>query len=524
MLKHIVVATIASVFILAGNVFSASDPVNYRGSVEGIETGSHTIVFAIYRTQTGGTPIWQETHSDVQVTDGKFRVMLGGISLIPDSVWNGPIWLETRLDDKIVSERKPMVRFDESDKRPISYGQKTEGSLAWVEGTQPVGDITAVKTPSNGGLEGGVESGDASLKIKDGGITTAKLADNAVTSSKIKDGEVKQQDLDPTITIPNADKVDGFDASSTPTPNCLYPLDGNRRFVLVIPYSDGSVITGTNTSGAGSGIYARAYGAGVGLRAVSSSGNAINATTSSQGATTIWADASSGGGGCAVGAYTNSAQYAATWSRNANSEGVGIAALGGYDTWYALSSRIGLSAHGQIGVYAHGDAGGVAGVWGVNWGASYGVYSTGDMGCSGTKSAVVRTSKGPTELYTIESPELWFEDFGSSQLVNGRAHVELDRSFLETVTINEKYPMKVFIQLTAPCNNVYVVKGNTGFDVIELNNGKSNATFDYRVVAKRKGYEMRRFKIVPALYSDLLLYPEKAKANVRQGKVPMKTK
>ena len=68
--------------------------------------------------------------------------------------------------------------------------------------------------------------------------------------------------------------------------------------------------------------------------------------------------------------------------------------------------------------------------------------------------------------------------------------------------------MKVIITLTDECNGVYVKKGKTGFDVIELNNGKSNATFDYVVYAKRKGYENKRLEFTEAGYVDEHLYPD----------------
>ena len=65
--------------------------------------------------------------------------------------------------------------------------------------------------------------------------------------------------------------------------------------------------------------------------------------------------------------------------------------------------------------------------------------------------------------------------------------------------IDENHPMKVFIQLAGDCNGVYVKKGTTGFDVYELNGGTSDAAFDYRVVAKRRGegYEDVRFPPAP---------------------------
>ena len=114
---------------------------------------------------------------------------------------------------------------------------------------------------------------------------------------------------------------------------------------------------------------------------------------------------------------------------------------------------------------------------------------------TGVKSTVMPTSNGHRVLICPESPEAWFEDFGEGQLINGRAHIELDPLFLETVTINNQYPMKVFVQLNEDCNGVFVKRGDTGFDVIELQKGQSNAHFTYRVVAKRKGFEDKRLEL-----------------------------
>ncbi len=134
------------------------------------------------------------------------------------------------------------------------------------------------------------------------------------------------------------------------------------------------------------------------------------------------------------------------------------------------------------------------GVYGYNNYGGYGVYCHGKFAATGTKSAIVATSQGHRTLYAQESSEVWFEDFGEGQLAGGLAHIDLDPLFLETVTINDQHPMKVFIQLNDDCNGVYVERGTTAFEVIELGGGASSARFTYRVVAKRQGYEQARLE------------------------------
>lgn len=138
------------------------------------------------------------------------------------------------------------------------------------------------------------------------------------------------------------------------------------------------------------------------------------------------------------------------------------------------------------------NSGNVKGVLGYCHSATgYGVYSDGNFAVAPgfTKSAIVDTSQGKVRFYSQESPENWFEDFGEGRLVQGRARIELDPLFLETITISEEHPMKVFIQVNDDCNGVYVKRGLTGFDVIELQGGTSGAGFSYRVCGKRKGFE-----------------------------------
>jgi hypothetical protein len=137
------------------------------------------------------------------------------------------------------------------------------------------------------------------------------------------------------------------------------------------------------------------------------------------------------------------------------------------------------------------------GVYGQNSHGGWAGYFSGNLGASGTKPAIVPTSQGHRLLYSQESPEVWFEDFGEGRLVGGKAHIKLDPLFLETVTIDDRNPQKVFIQLNDDCKGVYVQRQATGFEVKELQAGTSNASFTYRVVAKRKGYETARLEAAP---------------------------
>jgi hypothetical protein len=114
---------------------------------------------------------------------------------------------------------------------------------------------------------------------------------------------------------------------------------------------------------------------------------------------------------------------------------------------------------------------------------------SGDMYCSGSKSAVVPVDNGAREvaLYAVESPKNWFEDFGSGRLSNGSAVIELESTFAETVNTQSYH---VFLTPSGDCKGLYVSqKAAGGFEVRELGGGTSSIDFDYRIVAERRGYE-----------------------------------
>jgi hypothetical protein len=131
------------------------------------------------------------------------------------------------------------------------------------------------------------------------------------------------------------------------------------------------------------------------------------------------------------------------------------------------------------------------------------VDTSGDLSCSGTVTGVVKgQGDRSVSLYAVQSPENWFEDFGSATLSNGSAAVQLDPSFAATVNTGADY--HVFPVPDGDCRGLYVAEKTTaGFVVRELGGGTSNVPFEYRIIARRKGYENVRLEDVTEKQAQL---------------------
>lgn len=291
----------------------------------------------------------------------------------------------------------------------------------------------------------------------------------------------------------------------------------------------GAAVRGVNNAAAGTGYGTGVLGktsqsGGYGVRAENSQSNgwalsAINTAayniSSSGGA--IYAQ-SNGGGASAptILGYNNTGsfmQYGVMGNYNGSGYGAGVVGLGyGGSVAGASNSDNGVigssTGRGILGfygpyvapsdvaaVYAYSSNNTVYAVYAKNVTATTGagIYTNGTMVAAGAKSAVVPTSEGYQKLYCTESPEIWFEDIGGGELVNGQVTINLDKLFLETVTIDAKNPVRVFIQEEDFTNGLIVKTGSTSFTVIEKNGGTSNAKFSYRVMAKRRFYQDVRF-------------------------------
>jgi hypothetical protein len=124
------------------------------------------------------------------------------------------------------------------------------------------------------------------------------------------------------------------------------------------------------------------------------------------------------------------------------------------------------------------------------------VFGFGNIGATGTKSALVpaQDGNGHLTLYCLESPECWFEDFGSGRLSGGSARVVIDPEFAQTVQVAGYH---VFVQAEGSCRGLFVRdKTATGFVVQELGGGASSTPFAYRIVARRKNVAAPRLNRV----------------------------
>jgi hypothetical protein len=176
------------------------------------------------------------------------------------------------------------------------------------------------------------------------------------------------------------------------------------------------------------------------------------------------------------------------------------------------AGSIGISGGTDVGVGFWGTANGSGvgvlgssisgtGLWGQSQSFFAGVFSgpvlvQGNFTVTGGKSAAVRGADGGLKrLYCLESPESWFEDFGSGQLNGGSATVALETGFAAVVKTDIYH---VFLTPKGePKGILYVSKQTPGsFTVTEADGGTSNIGFSYRIVAKRKDIEGARLEHV----------------------------
>ncbi|MCS7029845.1 MAG: hypothetical protein NZ519_13890, partial [Bacteroidia bacterium] len=278
----------------------------------------------------------------------------------------------------------------------------------------------------------------------------------------------------------------------------------------------GVVGLATATSGAATGVYGQTASAtGLAVRGVNTHASGTGGLFSGNNLGGSFLTVGSG----AAAAGTIVGLYALGTSTAAAGQGVGVVGVGNNSTTtiYIPTTGAGVVGVGQYyGVMgfatttvntdplnnngANGTSASAGGYFEVQNGAPTYTPQTWAYVAVRDNTATLRKIIGPGTVNTIvpdvngklvtmsapEAPENFFQDYGTGQLVNGRAHITLDPIFAKNIVVNQEHPLRVFIQLEGDCKGVYVTnKTQYGFDVIELNGGTSNVPFTWMVTANR---------------------------------------
>ncbi|MGC9357685.1 MAG: hypothetical protein ACP5GX_07460, partial [Anaerolineae bacterium] len=125
----------------------------------------------------------------------------------------------------------------------------------------------------------------------------------------------------------------------------------------------------------------------------------------------------------------------------------------------------------------------------------FSVDESGNVTNAGTTVNAVETSSGDAvEVYGVQATGSWVEDFGTGQMVDGKAIVTIDPLFAETVNLSETYHL--FLTPLGDCG-LYVAEKTAESFTVEAQGGQTcTLDFDYRIVAQRVGYENVRLESV----------------------------
>jgi hypothetical protein len=227
---------------IRGQEFSMAVPgqLNYQGyladaSDSSAVTGTLSMTFRLFDSETKGTQLWSETHAAVEVSGGLFQVFLGSVTSFPDGLFDGtPMWLQTEVGAELLAPRKPLVStayshransaemlldytLTDLDDRWVNEGQANSVTGAMVANGEIVDDdvsATADIAPS---------------KI----AGTAWTADNDGPGSGLNADMVDGQQAADFIGMSDLDHLDAADGD--PADAVYVDDDGNVGIGLTIP-------------------------------------------------------------------------------------------------------------------------------------------------------------------------------------------------------------------------------------------------------------------------------------------------
>jgi hypothetical protein len=446
--------------------------ISFQGYVSSLSgnpiSGRHIFTFTMYNAQTGGNSLWTDSDS-LALDKGQFNAYLGEHTALPDSIFTGQLlWLETAVDGSVLPARQPLVS--------VAYSFRAQRA-----------DTAMVALA--GGDKGPWETDGTNVYRAEGNVGIGTVSPRALLH--IGPGAPSP------VTATSQLMVQTVDEGAQLAVRCAHPTSFAR-----IWYETGTGSFGNSWN--------------VGIRADQSLGNGFSFESGRDG---FWSSKLfvTQAGNIGVGTTNPSERLEVSNGRilvSGSSDGdtgkLILASLlvpnHGW-AWQALDNgsfeleeynvsngRVVVTMGGNFGINTYTPSAKLNVVGSTKLEGD--VQVTGNLCVNGQKNAVVPTSQGMIKVYSEESAEVWFTDYGRAHLTGGKCHVDLSPLFLETVTISTEHPLMVFLQEEEECNGLIAVPGLTGLDVIEKGKGRSNACFSYRIVAKRKYMENVRLELI----------------------------
>jgi hypothetical protein len=148
-------------------------------------TDTLSMIFRLYTQETGGTPVWDETHTAVPVDKGIFNVLL---SITADIFTGAPLWLEVQVETDTLTPRKKLVSVGYAIRAQTADSAITAGNSYRIEGnTLSSLDARWVNEGQANAITPGM--------LQDGAVISNKIAPNAVNTGKILNSTITREDL-----------------------------------------------------------------------------------------------------------------------------------------------------------------------------------------------------------------------------------------------------------------------------------------------------------------------------------------
>lgn len=134
-------------------------------------------------------------------------------------------------------------------------------------------------------------------------------------------------------------------------------------------------------------------------------------------------------------------------------------------------------------------------------GTSVGGINRKITGTNAVSEIIPTPNHGRITMTAPESPEYWYQDYGTVEMTNGRAHVDIDPILADIVIIDSNNPIRAFF---TPQDMLYfngaaiINQTSSGFDIVELNGGMNSGKIQYQIIVRPKtGYGEGRFPQAP---------------------------